>query len=155
MDIQKAAVGGDYILNFWRVSEEIRNIHGFASTCWRWTDEADPEQRKQTANRHSPAAKETQVGSGKRMSGREAASSVRTEISALEASIIAKLATATYPPATASKRFVRDLSSGYIQQLSDKGRTFLAFVAHRFRRQYELTQEEWQWVREHQKEETK
>ncbi len=72
-------------------------------------------------------------------------------ITELERGIIAKLAKATYPPATASKRFVRDLSSGYIQQLSEKGRTFLAFVAHRFRRQYELTEEEWAWVREHQR----
>jgi len=72
-------------------------------------------------------------------------------ITELERGIIKKLARATYPPATASKRFVRDLSSGYISQLSEKGRAFLAFVAHRFRRQYELTQEEWIWVHEHKK----
>jgi hypothetical protein len=76
----------------------------------------------------------------------------RTEINALERGIIAKLATATYPPATASKRFVRDLSTGYIKQLSERGRAFLAHVAHRFRRPYELTQEEWAWIREHKKE---
>jgi hypothetical protein len=78
----------------------------------------------------------------------------KLEITPLEKSIIAKLGSATFPPATASKRFVRDLSSGYIQQLSEKGRAFLAFVAHRFRRQYSLTEEEWAWIREHKKETT-
>lgn len=75
----------------------------------------------------------------------------RSPISGLEKSIIAKLGTATYPPATASKRFVRDLNAGYIRELSDRGRAFLAFVAHRFRRQYSLTAEEWAWVEQHKK----
>lgn len=73
----------------------------------------------------------------------------KTEITDLERSIIVKLGKAIFPPATASKRFVRDLNSGYIKQLSAKGRTFLAYVAHRFRRQYELTAEELAWVTEH------
>lgn len=63
-------------------------------------------------------------------------------------SIIAKVSTARFPPATASKRFIGDLSAGYIQQLSERGRRFLAFIAHRFRRQYELTEAEWAWVNE-------
>ena len=75
--------------------------------------------------------------------------SERTAITDLERGIIAKLGTATFPPATASKRFVRDLNSGYIRELSERGRAFLAFVAHRFRRQYSLTAEEWAWVELH------
>ena len=72
-----------------------------------------------------------------------------TPITELEQGIIAKLSSATYPPATASKRFVCDLHAGYVKQLSDRGRAFLAFIAHRFRRQYKLTEEEWAWVDEH------
>jgi hypothetical protein len=71
----------------------------------------------------------------------------QSPITELEWSIIKKLGTATYPPYTASKRFVRDLSSGHIVQLSDRGRAFLAFIAHRFRRQYTLNDQEWSWVR--------
>lgn len=70
-------------------------------------------------------------------------------LSDLEKSIIAKLATATYPPGTASKRFVRDLHGGHISRLSAKGRAFLAFVAHRFRKQYCLNEEEWAWINSH------
>ena len=73
----------------------------------------------------------------------------RTPISPLEKSIIIKLGTATYPPATASKRFVHDLCSGYIRELSERGRKFMAFIAHRFRRQYSLSEEEWAWVNAH------
>jgi hypothetical protein len=80
--------------------------------------------------------------------------SERTPLTEIEKSIVAKLSMATFPPGTASKRFVRDLSCGYIAQLSERGRTFLAFVAHRFRRQYELTAKEWAWIKEHEKDGT-
>jgi hypothetical protein len=72
----------------------------------------------------------------------------KTDLTELEKSIIAKLATANFPPATASKRFVGDLSAGYVKQTSDKGRMFLAFIANRFRRQYKLSVEEQKWVDE-------
>jgi len=73
----------------------------------------------------------------------------RTPLSEVEKAIVRKLATARYPPATASKRFVRDLSSGYVRDLSERGRAFLAFVAHRFRRQYRLDAGELAWVEKH------
>lgn len=76
-----------------------------------------------------------------------------TPISELERGIITKMARAKFPPATASKRFVADLSSGYVKQLSPRGRAFLAFVAHRFRRQYQLNADEWAWVDQHREKE--
>jgi hypothetical protein len=72
----------------------------------------------------------------------------KTPLTDMEKSIVAKVTTASFPPATASKRFARDLESGYIKELSDKGRKFLAFVAHRFRRQYQLSKDEQEWVSE-------
>src|SRR5690348_17677052 len=70
-----------------------------------------------------------------------------TPITDLEWGIIGKLANASFPPGTASKRFVRDLANGYIGQLSPRGRRFLAFIANRFRRQYRLSESDWAWIR--------
>lgn len=72
----------------------------------------------------------------------------RSPITDLEWCIIRKLSGASFPPGTASKRFVRDLAGGYIKQLSPRGRRFLAYVANRFRRQYQLTESEWTWIHE-------
>ena len=69
-------------------------------------------------------------------------------ISDLESGLIAKVCAARFPPYSASKRFARDLSAGYIKQLSPRGRRFLAYCVNRFRRQYQLTDSEWVWVRE-------
>ena len=71
-----------------------------------------------------------------------------TPLTELEQSIARKIAGASLPPYSASKRFGRDLGSGYIKQLSSRGRAFMAFVAHRFRRQYVLTEDEIRWVNE-------
>ncbi|MGH9716388.1 MAG: hypothetical protein ACRD4R_06645 [Candidatus Acidiferrales bacterium] len=73
----------------------------------------------------------------------------KTPLTLIERSIIAKLSGASFPPATASKRFIRDLESGHIQNLSSRGREFLAYVAHRFRRQWKPTAAELAWVREY------
>ena len=70
----------------------------------------------------------------------------RTPLTEIEQAIVKKLATASFPPATASKRFAHNLSDGYVKDLSDKGRRFLAYVVHRFRRQYSLSREEQEWV---------
>jgi hypothetical protein len=72
----------------------------------------------------------------------------RTPLSGVELSIVAKLGRASFPPATASKSFARNLCDGYVKELSSRGRRFLAFVAHRFRRQYSLSEEEKRWVAE-------
>jgi hypothetical protein len=72
----------------------------------------------------------------------------RTPLSEIELSIVDKLGQASFPPATASKSFARNLCSGYVKDLSPRGRRFLAFIAQRFRRQYNLTKEEKQWVAE-------
>ena len=72
----------------------------------------------------------------------------KSPLSEVERSIAAKLGQASFPPATASKRFARNLSDGYVKELSDKGRRFMAYVTHRFRRQYSLTAEEQAWVNE-------
>jgi hypothetical protein len=70
----------------------------------------------------------------------------RTPLTDVERSIVAKLSLARFPPATASKRFAGDLAAGYVKELSSKGRKFLAYVVHRFRRQYSLTDAEQRWV---------
>ena len=72
----------------------------------------------------------------------------RTPLTLLEQEIVRKLCQARFPPYSASKRFARDLGQGYVKQLSTNGRRFLAYVVHRFRRQYQLTREESQWVAE-------
>jgi hypothetical protein len=72
--------------------------------------------------------------------------SERTPLTQTERHIVAIVSRASFPPATASKRFMRDLASGQISKLSHRGRCFLAFVAHRFRRQYVLPDDEWKWV---------
>jgi len=69
-----------------------------------------------------------------------------TPLTELERGIVEKYSRASFPPATAAKRLARDLSGGHINQLSDKGRAFLAYCVHRFRRQYRLTSEETAWV---------
>lgn len=80
------------------------------------------------------------------MSPRRAKVLERWPIAEIERGIISKLSQASFPPYTASKRFVRDLESGSITALSWRGRMFLAYVAHRFRRQYVLSESEWAWV---------
>lgn len=64
----------------------------------------------------------------------------------LELGIAAKVTSARFPPATASKRFARDLGAGLIKSLSPRGRRFLAYVAHRYRRQYALSEDEKRWI---------
>lgn len=72
-----------------------------------------------------------------------------TPISEFERELARTVGEASFPPATAAKRFIHSLN-GYngakIENLSAGGRWFLAFIAHRFRRQYRLTPEQWQWV---------
>ena len=72
----------------------------------------------------------------------------KTPISEFEAALIATVNQATFVPNTGPKRFIRDCASGHITQLTPNGRWYLAFVAHRFRRQYQLTSEQWQWINE-------
>ena len=52
----------------------------------------------------------------------------------------------TFRVGSGPKRFIRDICAGYIQQLTPRGRWYLAFVAKRFRRQYTLTEDQWAWV---------
>lgn len=69
-------------------------------------------------------------------------------LSPLEQEIARKLSEARFPPYSASKRFAREMGEGHIKQLSTNGRRFLAYVVHRFRRQYQLSAEEESWVAE-------
>ena len=69
-------------------------------------------------------------------------------LSAFEKELISVVAGATFRPATADKRFIRRLCSGEIQQISEKGEVYLAQIAQRYRRQYTLSAEQWQWVNE-------
>lgn len=74
---------------------------------------------------------------------------VFTPISDFERELARTVGQATFPPATASKRFIRAINEGRVYELSESGRIFLAFVAHRFRRQYTLTDEQWAWVKKY------
>jgi hypothetical protein len=71
-----------------------------------------------------------------------------TPLSDFEKALAAKVCGASMQAFSASKRFARDFNAGHTRQLSDKGRGFLAFVAHRYRRQYQLSQEEQAWVKQ-------
>jgi hypothetical protein len=72
----------------------------------------------------------------------------RTPLTPLEQEIARKYSGASFPPATAAKRFARDIEGGYVRNLSDKGRSFMAYLVHRYRRQYKLTADEQAWVDE-------
>lgn len=74
--------------------------------------------------------------------------SERTPLSELEQGLARKLAGARYPCYSAAKRFSGDLAAGYVKALSPRGRRFMARVTYRFRRQYALTEAEWEWVRQ-------
>jgi hypothetical protein len=66
-------------------------------------------------------------------------------INRIELGIVRKMQQCVrFPPCTTSKRFILDLSE--TSQLTDKGRHFLAFIAHRFRRQWYATDEEHNWI---------
>lgn len=69
-------------------------------------------------------------------------------LDSMERSIVETIQFASFPPATAAKRFVRHLS-GHLDTvfLSDRGRCFLASIANRFRRQYALSVEQWAWIK--------
>jgi hypothetical protein len=71
-----------------------------------------------------------------------------TPLTDLEQSIAKRYCAANFPPATAAKAFARNLEAGYVKELSSRGRHFLAYCVHRYRRQYVLTSEEAQWVNE-------
>lgn len=72
----------------------------------------------------------------------------KTPVSPFERELIAVVSTATFVPGTGPKRFIRDLCAGRIENLTERGRWYLAFVAHRFRRQYHLRPEQWAWINE-------
>lgn len=71
-----------------------------------------------------------------------------TPLSEIEQEIAKKIGGASYPPGTASKRFAQNCGGGYIKELSPRGRRFMAFIAHRYRRQYTLTSAELDWISE-------
>ena len=72
---------------------------------------------------------------------------LRTPLTEIELGLVQKLARVRFPPATAVKRFSLDLINGHIGQLSDEGRKFMARIVHRFRRQYELSELEQEWLK--------
>ena len=69
----------------------------------------------------------------------------RTPVSMVEASIITKLqGRVSFPPGHAHKRFIYRLTEK--SELSDRGRAYLAFIAHRYRRQWTASQDELEWI---------
>jgi len=61
-----------------------------------------------------------------------------------ELSLIRKVQRATFPVGSAHKRFIHTLGSK--SKLSDKGRKYLAFIAYRYRRQYKLSFEDYDYI---------
>ena len=81
----------------------------------------DPENGKAI---RSPKEPRTQIPKGP-----------QEPISAIEFSIVSKMqANVTFPPGHSHKRFIRDLSEKSL--LTDRGRQYLAFIAHRYRKQF-------------------
>lgn len=69
-----------------------------------------------------------------------------TIITDFELALVRRVQQATFPPGMSHKRFIRDLSDK--TKLTDRGRWYLAHIAHRYRRQYTLSEEQWAWIRE-------
>lgn len=65
-------------------------------------------------------------------------------ISPMELSIVNTVRRATFPVGHSHKRFIRETSDQ--SKLSDRGRWFLAHIAHRYRRQYRLSTDQIRWV---------
>jgi hypothetical protein len=69
-----------------------------------------------------------------------------TPMDAIEQGIVRKLqANVSFLPGYSHKRFVNGLHPEK-SQLSDRGRAYLAFIAHRYRRQWKATHEEFCWI---------
>ena len=70
----------------------------------------------------------------------------RTPMDTIEQGIVRKMQTnVSFPPGHAHKRFIHDLIPDR-SQLSDRGRAYLAYIAHRYRRQWKATHEEFCWI---------
>jgi len=70
----------------------------------------------------------------------------RTPMDAIEQGIVRKLqGYVTFVPASSHKRFIHDLIPDR-SQLSDRGRAYLAYIAHRYRKQWKATHEEFCWI---------
>ena len=70
----------------------------------------------------------------------------RTPLDSIEQGLVRRLqANVSFPPGYAHKRFIHDLIPER-SQLSDRGRAYLAYIAHRYRRQWKATHEEFCWI---------
>jgi hypothetical protein len=70
----------------------------------------------------------------------------RTPLDAIEQGIVRKLqANVSFSPGHSHKRFIGDLHPEKAQ-FSDRGRAYLAYIAHRYRRQWKATHEESCWI---------
>lgn len=70
----------------------------------------------------------------------------RMPMDTIEQGIVRKMQTnVSFPSGHAHKRFIHDLSPER-SQLSDRGRAYLAYIAHRYRQQWKATHEEFCWI---------
>lgn len=75
-------------------------------------------------------------------------SAEKTPMSEFERELVEKIyANTTFVPGTGPKRFIRECAKGK-PLLTERGRNYLAFIAHRFRRQYQLSADQRAWVNE-------
>lgn len=68
----------------------------------------------------------------------------RTPLTLGEMALVGKLQECSFPPGGSHKRFVRGLTMD--SELSDRGRQYLAYIAHRYRRQWKPNAEEFEWI---------
>src|SRR5579864_3701853 len=78
---------------------------------------------------------------GLRLTPEKKAKLPRSPLSTLETRMIQRIqGSVTFPPGSSHKRFIRRLNPQ--SQLSDRGRQYLAYIAHRYRRQWKASAEE-------------
>lgn len=69
----------------------------------------------------------------------------KTQITPEEWIMAAKIqASVVFPVGHSHKRFMRELTDKAM--LTDRGRQYLAYIAHRYRRQWQATQSELAWI---------
>ncbi len=68
----------------------------------------------------------------------------RIPISSMEWSIVTAMHSVCFPAGSPHKRFIRDLSEN--SMLTDRGRMYLAYLGHRYRRQWKATDGQAEWI---------
>ena len=107
------------------------------------------QQLDSMAHEYAEASRKERVSSRKKaVSSQEPpAPPVRTPMTELEWKLVQGIhGSVTFPVGHSHKRFIRGLTADSL--LSEGGRRYLAYIAHRYRRQYQATAAEAAWIAE-------